>query len=164
MTWTTKYLQLIFKSKASFKTFHSTRLTRISQAVVYWENKFWEIHPWSKNLDTYLLLRLSLQSAVETCLWASPSSKTHGVYALSSSTSHIQLVPIVIGRLLWLTKRVTSDYRRYYPSGLFKGILPVPRHVGETSVKLCCYDVIIWHIWTTYPRFIAFSHSVCASH
>ena len=35
-------------------------------------------------------------------------------------------------------------------------------HVGETSVKLYSYDIIICHIWSTYQRILAFSQSVCA--
>lgn len=36
-------------------------------------------------------------------------------------------------------------------------------HVGETSVKLYLYDVIICHIWSTYQKILVCSHSVCVA-
>ena len=61
-------------------------------------------------------------------------------------------------------EEITSDYRRYYPPGTQWRMLHVMCHVGETLVKLYSYDVIICHIWSTYQRILAFSHSVRASH
>ena len=61
-------------------------------------------------------------------------------------------------------EEITSDYRWYYPQGYQERMPHVTPHVGETSVKLYSYDVLICHIWGTYQRILAFPRSVCASH
>ena len=62
---------------------------------------------------------------------------------LSSLLIHIRLVPIVIDRLFRVTEksRVIID-----DITLQRRMIHVTCHVGETSVKLYYYDVIICHI------------------
>ena len=162
---------LIFNFEAPFETFHSAGLIHTSKAVHGILRKYvlrnsrqskklkgnlpigQLVSPPSKKATKANLLLLSGVVVESTWCW-----RNCRLYYYTFDWFRLSLLFYFGSRrnYEWLSTILPS----WYPVKNY----PVMCHVGETSVKLYSYDVIICHIWSTYQKILAFSHSVCVSH
>ena len=172
-----KNLDVRFRIKAPLKTFQA-----FGRNVTYFEScgmlrkHAWRNSSQSKKLKGNLPIIGQLVSHTSkkatkancrkefSCSFRELSWKAHGVDAIIVCTNTHSIVSDCHWLFISGHEDFTSDYRRYYPPGTRWRMFHVMCHVGETFVKLYSYDVIICHIWGTYQRILAFSHSVFASH
>ena len=81
-----------------------------------------------------------------SCSGRELSLKAHGVDAIVVTANTHSIGSDCHWLFISDHEEITSDYQQYYSPGTQERMLHVMCHVGETSVKLYSYDVIICHI------------------